>query len=58
MELIKLYETNEDFKGYVNRVMRNKDVSLEEVLSYKQTQLVGEMYQEEAEKALMNMKNN
>lgn len=54
----KLYQTNKDFKDYVDRVMRNKDVSLEEVLSYKQTKLVGDMYREEAEQALAKMKNN
>ena len=45
----KLYQTNKDFKDYVDRYMRNGDVTLEEVLSYKQTQLVGEMYKEQAE---------
>lgn len=45
----KLYQTNKDFKDYVDRYMRNRDVALEEVLSYKQTQLVGEMYKEQAE---------
>ncbi len=45
----KLYQTNKDFKDYVDRYMRNKNVTLEEVLSYKQTQLVGEMYREQAE---------
>lgn len=44
-----LYQTNKDFKDYVDSYMRNNDVSLEEVLSYKQTQLVGEMYRENAE---------
>lgn len=51
----KLYQTNKDFKDYVDSYMRNKDVTLEEVLSYKQTQLVGEMYLEEAEQALKQM---
>ena len=45
----KLYQTNKDFKEYVDRYMRNRDVTLEEVLSYKQTQLVGEMYKEQEE---------
>ena len=45
----KLYQTNKDFKDYVDRYMRNRDVTLEEVLSYKQTQLVGEMYKEQEE---------
>jgi hypothetical protein len=43
----KLYQTNKDFKDYVDSYMRNKNVTLEEVLSYKQTQLVGEMYKEQ-----------
>lgn len=42
----RLYQTNKDFKDYVDNYMRNKDVTLEKVLSYKQTQLVGEMYKE------------
>lgn len=45
----KLYQTNKDFKNYVDSYMRNKDVTLEEVLSYKQTKLVGEMYKEQEE---------
>ena len=45
----KLYQTNKDFNDYVDRYMRNRDVTLEEVLSYKQTQLVGEMYKEQEE---------
>lgn len=43
----KLYKTNKDFRDYVDRYRRNKNVTLEEVLSYKQTQLVGEMYREQ-----------
>ena len=39
----ELYQTNKDFRNYVDRYMRNKNVTLEEVLSLKQTQLVGEM---------------
>lgn len=46
MSLKELYENNADFRGYVDRYIRNKDVSLEEVLSYKQTQLVAEMYKD------------
>ena len=41
----ELYKTNKDFKDYVDRYMRNKDVTLEEVLSLKQTQLVADMYE-------------
>lgn len=40
------YNQNKDFKEYVDRYCRNKDVSVEEVLSYKQTQLVAEYYRE------------
>jgi hypothetical protein len=39
-----LYESNKAFREYIDRYMKNKDVTLEEVLSYKQTQLIGEMY--------------
>ena len=42
----KLYQTNKDFRDYVDRYMSNKDVTLEEVLSYKQTQYVAEQYRE------------
>ena len=51
----ELYQTNKDFKEYVDRYMKYKDVSLEEVLSYENTRLVGEMYREEAEQALKQM---
>lgn len=44
-----LYESNKDFRDYVDRYMRNKDVTLEEVLILKQTQLVGEMYRKSDE---------
>ena len=44
-----LYNNNKDFKDYVDRYRRNKNVTLEEVLYYKQTQLVGEMYKEQEE---------
>lgn len=40
----KLYQTNKDFRDYVDRYMSNKDVTLEEVLSYKQTQYVAAKY--------------
>lgn len=42
-----LYQTNKDLRDYVDRYRRNKDVTVEEVLSYKQTQLVAEYYREE-----------
>lgn len=41
-----LYQTNKDVRDYVDRYRRNKDVTVEEVLSYKQTQLVAEQYKE------------
>lgn len=47
--LESLYQTNKDFKAYVDRYMRNKDVTLRQVLSYKQTQLVAEMYEKESQ---------
>lgn len=47
----KLYETNKDFRDYVDRYMRNKNVSLEEVLGYKLTQIVGEKYRKDEEEA-------
>jgi hypothetical protein len=40
----ELYKTNKDFRKYVDRYMRNKDVTLEEVLSYAVTRLVAHMY--------------
>lgn len=47
----KLYRSNKDFREYVDRYMRNKeDVKLIDVLKMKQIQLVGDMYQGEAEK--------
>lgn len=44
-----LYQTNKDFRDYVDRYMSNKDVTLEEVISYKQTQLVAAQYREKEE---------
>ncbi|MBO5921941.1 MAG: hypothetical protein J6Q48_06090 [Bacteroidaceae bacterium] len=40
----ELYKTNKDFRDYVDRYMSNKDVTLEEVLSYAVTKLVAQMY--------------
>ena len=45
----KLYQTNKDFRDYVDRYMSNKNVTLEEVLSYKQTQYVAAQYREKEE---------
>lgn len=44
----ELYNTNKDFKDYVDSYMRNKTVFLSEVLSLKITQNVGDMYTEES----------
>lgn len=47
----KLYRNNKDFREYVDRYMRNKEgVKLKDVLTNKQIQLVGDMYEGEAEK--------
>ena len=48
-EYEELYKTNKDFKEYVDRYMRNKNMTLQHVLSLKLTQLVAEMYKEEPE---------
>lgn len=46
----KLYRDNKDFREYVDRYMRNKDIALKKVLSMKQIQLVGDMYEGDAKK--------
>lgn len=46
----KLYRNNKDFREYVDRYMRNKDIALKKVLSMKQIQLVGDMYEGDAKK--------
>lgn len=38
---------SKELQHYIDRYRRNKDVTVEEVLSYKQTQLVAEHYREE-----------
>lgn len=43
----KLYRNNKDFREYVDRYMRNKDIALKKVLTMKQIQLVGDMYESE-----------
>jgi len=48
-EYEELYKTNKDFRRYVDQYMRNKTVSLSEVLSLKITQNVGDMYKTEPE---------
>lgn len=44
----KLYRDNKDFREYVDRYMRNKDMKLKDVLKMKQIQLVGDMYEKES----------
>ena len=41
----ELYNTNKDFKEYVDNYMRNKDVTLEQVLSLKITKMVADTYE-------------
>ena len=43
----KLYRNNKDFREYVDRYMRNKDMKLKDVLRMKQIRLVGDMYESE-----------
>lgn len=43
----KLYRNNNDFRKYVDRYMRNKDIALKTVLSLKQIRLVADMYESE-----------
>ena len=42
----ELYRNNKDFREYVDRYMRNKEIELRKVLAMKQIQLVGDMYSE------------
>lgn len=43
----EMYRNNKDFREYVDRYMRNKDMKLKDVLKMKQIQLVGDMYESE-----------
>lgn len=43
---LREYEENVEFREYVERYLRNKDVPLMEVLRHKQMMLVAEMYRE------------
>lgn len=45
----ELYKTNKDFRRYVDKYMRNKKVTLSEVLSLEITRMVGDMYMAELE---------
>ncbi len=42
----ELYKNNKDFREYVDRYMRGKDVKLEDVLEEKLVREVGKMYTE------------
>ena len=44
----KLYTTNKDFKDYVDNYMKNKNVTLSQVLSLKITQLIADDYERRA----------
>lgn len=44
----RLYNTNKDFKDYVDNYMRNKEVTLSQVLSLKITQMVADSYEKES----------
>ena len=45
--MMNLYNSNKDFRAYVDAYMRNKDVKLEDVLEEKLVREVGKMYEEE-----------
>ena len=45
--MLNLYNSNADFRAYVDAYMRNKDVKLEDVLAEKIVQEVGKMYKDE-----------
>ena len=45
----ELYQTNKDFRRYVDQYMRNKNVTLSEVLNLNITRMVGDMYMAELE---------
>lgn len=47
--MLNLYNSNENFRAYVDAYMRNKDVKLEDVLEEKIVREVGKMYEEEQE---------
>lgn len=45
--MLNLYNSNADFRAYVDAYMRNKDVKLEDVLEEKIVQEVGKIYEDE-----------
>lgn len=46
--MLNLYNSNKDFRAYVDAYMRNKDVKLEDVLEEKIVREVGKMYEEQS----------
>ena len=48
---------SKELQDYVDRYRRNKDVTVEEVLSYKQTQLVAEQYREVEQDKILERSN-
>ena len=46
--MLNLYNSNKDFRAYVDAYMRNKDVKLEDVLEEKIVQEVGKIYEEQS----------
>lgn len=42
--MMNLYNSNTDFRAYVDAYMRNKDVKLEDVLEEQIVQEVGKVY--------------
>ena len=47
--LKRIYDTNKEFKDYCDRYVRNKNITLDEVLGYENTKLVADMYREKEE---------
>ena len=45
--MLNLYNSNADFRAYVDAYMRNMDVKLEDVLEEKIVREVGKMYEGE-----------
>lgn len=44
----KLYQSNKDFKNYVDSYMKNKNMTLLQVLSLKIVHIVADMYEKES----------
>lgn len=44
----KLYQSNKDFKNYVDSYMKNKNMTLSQVLSLKIVHIVADMYEKES----------